>query len=348
MSKFSYRVLLLALLVLITSLFSACSTEPKEPVQVEDDQSILGTFGQIRVFAASEKKGIKAIEAAFKRIQYVEDTMSTSVNDSDVHQINQAAGEASVKVAPETIKVIEAGIKYHQITGGRFNILLGSLIELWGIGKPHQKVPTDVEIDEARKHIDIQQIEITNNKVHLKDSDMLMDLGGIAKGYAVDEAVKVLKDHGVKSGFVNMGGDVYAIGSKPDGSPWYIGVQNPIIGANNSIIRVPLVDRSIVTSGDYERYFVENGERYHHIIDPATGKPSRKQLVSVTILSDKGMDGDALSTAVFVMGLEEGLAFIEAQEGIDAILITKDKEVYVTTGIKDQIEIIDNQFKIAN
>lgn len=348
MSKFSKKSLLLALLVLLVTLFSACSSEPKELVQVENDTFILGTRGQIRVFAATEKKGNAAIDKAFTKIQDIEDTMSTSIINSDVYNINQAAGTSAVKVSPETLEVIQTGVQFYETTGGTFNIVLGSLIELWGIGKDWQKVPTAAEIAESKGNIDIQQLEVSGNKVMLKDAEMLMDLGGIAKGYAVDEAVKVLKANGIKNGFVNMGGDVYAIGTKPDGSPWYIGIQNPIIGATNAIMRMPLVDRSIVTSGDYERYFEENGEHYHHIIDPTTGYPARNELVSVTIISDTAIEGDVLSTSVFVMGLQKGLDFVEGQEGIDAILVTRNKEAYVTSGIKGQVEILDNQFKIVN
>lgn len=345
---------LLALFFCILLVLVGCTTDnpedPKttEPQMVEKEDFVLGTLGKIRVFSDSEDKGNDAIEKAYYRILEIENTMSTSIEGSDINKINKGAGDEAVDVKAETISVIKKGIEYLSITNGTFNIGLGSLIELWGIGKDWQKVPTDAEILQAKAHIDLVNLEIANNKVSLKDSEMRLDLGGIAKGYAVDEAVRVLRENGINSGFVNMGGDVYALGRKPDGSAWNVGIQNPEIGVGGVIAKLELVDQSIVTSGDYERYFVENGQHYHHILDPETGYPTRNELSSVTIISEKSIDGDVLSTSVFVMGLEEGLSFIEGQENIEAVLVTKDKKVYTTSGMVGKVEILDANYELQN
>lgn len=341
---------LLAIFFCMMLLFVGCTTEaPKdssttEAQMVEKEDFVLGTHGKIRVFADSEAKGNEAIEKAFDRIVEIENRMSTSIEGSDINTINKNAGGEAVKAEAETISVIEKGIRYADITNGTFNIGIGSLIELWGIGKDWQKVPTGAEILQAKSHTDLSKLEMTENQVSIKDPEMRIDLGGIAKGYAVDEAARVLRENGINSGFVNMGGDVYALGSKPDGSPWNVGIQNPEIGVGGVIAKIELVDQSIVTSGDYERYFIENGQHYHHILDPETGYPSKNELNSVTIISEKAIDGDALSTAVFVMGLEEGLSFVEAQENIEAVLVTKDKKVYTTSGMVDKVEILDESY----
>lgn len=344
--KYKKMYKLLSILFCLIIFMMGCTTKNSEPQMVEKDDFILGTVGKIRVYADSEKKGLEVINKAYARIADIENTMSTSIEGSDVNNINKNAGKAAVEVKPETLSIINMAIEYKRITKDVFNIGVGALIELWGIGKDWQKVPTAAEIQQAKNHIDLSQLEITTNKVMIKDPDMLIDLGGIAKGYAVDEAAKVLRDNGVTSAFVNMGGDVYAIGSKPDGTAWNVGIQNPAIGEGGIIAKIGLIDQSIVTSGDYERYFVENGVHYHHIIDPATGSPSRNELVSVTIISEKAIDGDVLSTAVFVMGLEEGLSFVEGLENIDAVLITRDKKMYATSGVVDKVEVLDTDYKL--
>ncbi len=337
---------LLTIIFSFVIILTACTPKSTEPVIVEQDDFVLGTVGKIRVYAENDKAGNAAIEKAYARIVAIENTMSTAIEGSDVYHINKNAGEAAVEVKDDTLSVIKKAIDYKELTNDVFNIAIGRLIELWGIGKDWQKVPTEEEILDAKNHVDITQVEIKGNNVMLRDPDMLIDLGGIAKGYAVDEAARVLRENGITSAFVNMGGDVYALGSKPDGTPWNVGIQDPEVGSSGIIAKVGLSDESIVTSGDYERYFIENGVRYHHIIDPETGAPTRNELVSVTILSKKSVDGDVLSTAVFIMGLEEGIRFIEGMEGIEAVLVTKDKKMYATSGAMDRVEILDPEYQL--
>ena len=168
-----------------------------------------------------------------------------------------------------------------------------------------------------------------------------MDLGGIAKGYAGDEAIKIYKKYGIKSAYINLGGNVVVLGTKPDGKPWRIGVQNPRAENGFYIGIVEVADKAVVTSGDYERFFEENGKRYHHILDPKTGRPADSGLISSTIVTDVSMDADALSTAAFVLGLEKGRALVESLEGVEAIFVTKDKEVYVTDGLRNSFTFSD-------
>ncbi|WP_243141136.1 FAD:protein FMN transferase [Alkaliphilus pronyensis] len=345
MTKGVAKTIILILIALV--LLTACGEKELLPFQ-KDEYVLGGIRGRIMIFETTEDKAEKSFRKAYDRVGKIEALMSTTVVGSDVYNINKNAGKAPVEVSTETIKVIDIGREYESITDGAFNIVLGSLIELWGIGKEWQKVPIMEEIQEAKNHIDINSLEVTDATVYIKDANMLMDLGGIAKGYAVDEAAKTLLDNGVKHGFIELGGDIYVIGNKANGEPWYVGIQNPFIGENNAVARIPIANQSIVSSGDYERYFIEDGVRYHHIIDPETGYPTVNQLVSVTIVSDSCIEGDILSTAVFVMGLEKGLDFVESLENVEAALITKDRDVYVTSGMKDIIEIRDNSFTIKD
>lgn len=342
--KLKYLILFVTV-SLITTLLAGCGETKLEQADMED--FVLGTFGSMRVFASSTKKGEAAMEKAFERINEVENKMSTSIEGSFIQQINQLAGKEAVEVDDDTLFVIKEALNYEDVTQGTFNIGLGSLIDLWGIGKEWQKVPTPEEITEVLKHIDINELEIDGNNVFLGDKNMMLDLGGIAKGYAVDEAVKTLKENGIESGFVNLGGDIYAIGAKPDDTPWIIGIQNPVIGSKTVMAKIPVVNQSVVSSGDYERYFIEDDVHYHHILDPETGYPTDNQLSSVTVISEKAIDGDVLSTAVFVMGLEKGLLFLEELENIEGVMITKDKQVFATSGIVDKLEIMDNSYQLV-
>jgi thiamine biosynthesis lipoprotein len=168
-----------------------------------------------------------------------------------------------------------------------------------------------------------------------------VDLGGIAKGYAGDEAIKIYKKHGIKSAYVNLGGNVVTLGTKPDGTPWRIGIQNPRAQNGYYLGTVEVTDKAIVTSGDYERYFEADQIRYHHILDPQTGYPADSGLMSATVVTDVSVDADALSTAVFTLGLEKGMAMVKSLKGVEAILVTKDKEIYITEGIKSSFTFTD-------
>lgn len=350
MFKPVYKRKLFVLFILITLLLTSC--KEKTPELLKENQFVLGTLGQINIYSPSVKKGNEIIAKAYQRINEIENIMSTTIVDSDVYKINKNAGIQPIEVTEETLEVLKEGMKYHKLSNDTFHIGLGTLSELWGINKPSDenlspKIPTLEEIEIAKKHIDLKNLEINNDKVFINDTNMHIDLGGIAKGYAVDEAVKLLKAEGIESGFINLGGDIYVLDAKPtDGTSWKMGIQRPEIGATDVIAMVELTNRSIVTSGNYQRYLEEYPE-YHHILDPATGYPATNELTSVTIISDSSMEGDALSTAAFIMGLDEGMKFIENRPNAEGIFITKDKKVYITPGIEEKFQILDDNYKLT-
>lgn len=341
--KKNKSIVILTLMLALLFILSGC--KPQNLRLVKEVEFVLGTLGQIHVYSESEKQGTQAIKNAYTRIRNIENMMSTSIEGSDIFLLNEYAGDQQVNVDQETLYVINRGLLYYDLTEGDFNIALGSLINLWSIGKDTARVPSHEEITEAMKHTNISDISIDNQTVIIKDANMRIDLGGVAKGYAVDEAIKVLRSEGITSGLVNLGGDVYALGNKSDGTPWNVGIQDPELGSG-VIGSVPLVDKSIVTSGDYERYFMEGDVRYHHIIDPKTGYPVQNNLRSVTIISDLSIDGDVLSTAIFIMGVDKGMALIESLDNIEGIIITSEKEIYASSGIKESIKISDNRYKL--
>ena len=176
---------------------------------------------------------------------------------------------------------------------------------------------------------------------------MAIDLGGIAKGYAADEAIRIFRQYGIKSALIDLGGNLYALGTKPDGKPWKIGLQNPFGTRGDIFATLHVVDKTLVTSGTYERYFVQDGKRYHHILDTSTGYPVENGLMSVTIISDSSIDADALSTTVFALGLKDGMELVERLKQVDAVFVSTDYKLYTSSGIKQyDFQIVNNKFKI--
>ena len=185
-----------------------------------------------------------------------------------------------------------------------------------------------------------------NLTAKLEEEGMKVDLGAIAKGYAADEVARVLKESGVEHAIVNLGGNIMTLGGNPNGNPWRIGIQDPFNPRGDFLGVVFVKDQTVVTSGTYERYFEENGKKYHHILNPATGYPIENNLHSVSIITDKSIDGDGLSTAALLIGLEEGVKLIESLEHVEAIFITSDKKVYISSGLKNNFKIIKPEFKL--
>lgn len=275
------------------------------------------------------------VKQAFAEMEKLEAILSRHLIDSEVSRINSQAGEW-IDVSESTLEVIELGVEYGTLTDGAFDITVGGLISLWGFGTGEYKVPTDEEIAAALKTVDYRRVEIDKAKKRVRiPAGTVLDLGGIAKGYIVDEARRFLAQNRMQRAIVNAGGDISVIGSRPDGTPWRVGVQNP---DDPSQIRwvIPLQNNSVVTSGDYQRYFVQDGERWHHILDPRTGYPARG-IRSVTIVTEKAAVADALSTAVFVLGLERGSALVEKLPGVEAIIVTSDDDVWISSGLAESI-----------
>ncbi|SDZ28157.1 thiamine biosynthesis lipoprotein [Proteiniborus ethanoligenes] len=305
---------------------------------------MLGTLVKIKLF---EPQPEELFEEAFNIIEDIENKMSINIKESEVMEINKNAGKAYVKVSPETYFVIKKGKYYSEISNGKFDISIGPLVKLWGIGQEGATVPPQKEIDEAISMIGYKDILLNESEqsVMLANEGMIIDLGAIAKGYTADVLAEFLRSKNINSGIIDLGGNVLALGAKDGKYPWSIGVQNPFDQRNKSIGVLKVIDKTIVASGVYERYFFESGKRYHHILDPFTGYPVENELMSVTIVADTSIDADGLSTTVFALGIENGMKLIEGLNGIDAIFVDLDKNVYVTSGLKDTFTIDNDEFK---
>lgn len=320
------------------------------------NKDIFALDTQIKIKVFGDRKAKKAMDNAIDRIKEIEDHMSPTIEESDVVKINQAAGVEPVEVHKDTFYVIQKALDYGERTDGIFDITLGPIVDLWGITSDHPKVPTDEEIEEKLSLVDYKKVILDEDKmtVFLKDKGMAIDLGAIAKGYAADEAARILREAGVDHALLNLGGNVITIGGKPDGSPWRIGLQDPRAketGEDHFAI-VEVANATIVSSGDYERYIVEvyekTGERYHHIFNSKTGFPAQSGLMACSIITNSSIDADALSTILFIMGYEEGFKAVEAMGDVEAIAVTLDKDVHISEGLKNALIPSNDQYRIMD
>ena len=305
----------------------------------------LGTVCSVTLFDHARDSVYRDI---FFRIHEIENRMSVNIPSSDISRINAAAGLEPVQVNDDVFKVIERAVHFAQLSGGAFDPTVGPLVSLWGINTDNPRVPSRKEIDEVLPLINWQDIELDpiTRSVFLKCPGMALDLGAIAKGYAADEAAAIVKKSNVKSAIIDLGGNIIISGEKRNKSLWKVGIQNPINNRGDIIGIVQITGGTVVTSGVYERFFEYEEKHFHHIFSPAQGYPASNGLLSVTIISNNSMDADALSTAVFVLGFEKGMALIKTLMGVEAVFVFEDQTVRTTPGAK--FTLMDKALKIIN
>lgn len=307
---------------------------------------LMGTIVNLTVYQDIDES---IFSGAFDIVKDIESKMSLNIDGSEIDNINKNAGISPVEVSSDTFNVIEKSIYYSGLSDGKFDISSGGLVKLWDIGGENARVPSPEEIEKELSLIDYRDIVLdkSNSTVMLSNPQMMLDLGGIAKGYAADRVADYLKSNGVEKAIVDIGGNLFLLGYNQDESPWSVGIQNPFSESRNEYIGVfKTSDASVVTSGVYERFLEADGVRYHHILDPDTGYPSENELMGVTISCKDSIDADGLSTSVFLLGLERGMELVESLDGVEAIFVTESKDIYLSSGIDDRFEIKDTNFKI--
>ena len=317
----------------------------------------MGTRFELELWAANDKKAQKIYNAVSKELQGLESLLSPYIESSDVSRINASAGDEAVVVDEITYRIIERSLRYSRLSEGAFDISFAALGQQYDYRNNLQ--PDDTNRRRGQQLIDYRQIELSqkpdsNNKVFyvlLKKSGMAIDLGGIAKGFAIDTIAELLLREGIVAAAISLGGDSRFIGDRGTEPlsnkriPWMIGIKHPRANqlpevrsniekeSSAHALRMPLINAAFSTSGDYERYFIDDsGTRVHHIIDTATGQ-SAKEVVSVSIVGEKSIDCDALSTTVFVLGIERGLELIESINGYDAIIIDRQGKIHYSSGL---------------
>lgn len=314
------------LLACLTALsLTACGAPKAQEVSL----FVMDTYMTLSAYGDSAEE---ALAAASREINRLESTLSRTIAASDVSRLN--AGE-TVTVQKETRELLERALALSDETGGAFDMTVAPLVSLWGITSDAPHVPSQEEIDALLPLVGGEHVHMDGSIVSL-DAGCAVDLGGIAKGYASQQVADILQAHGVTSAVVSLGGNVYVCGTKPDGSAWNVGIQDP--ASSGYAATVALTDCFAVTSGGYQRYYVaEDGTVYQHIIDPRTGRPADSDLLSVTVISDDGTAADAYSTALYVMGEQEAVSFWRAHGGFDLILITADGRLLYTPELADTI-----------
>lgn len=330
------NTLCVACIFFVVAFINSCS--PEKQRIFKETRTAFYTIVSITVVSDREDQAKKAIDASFDELDRLATILNFYSDNSEISMINRMAGEKPVKVSSDTINILTKAVNISEMTDGAFDVTVGPLVKLWDI--KHIVIPSKEQIEEKQRLVGYKNIIIDkkNSTVFIKLKGAQIDLGGIIKGYAVDKIVQVLHQHGIKSGVISVGGEIRALGKKPDGTLWTIGIQNPRQkGKDDKVIAtVELSDKAFSTSGDYMQYFIKDGVRYHHLLDPKTGYPA-KQCGSATIIANDNTTTDGFSK-LFILGPGKGLA-VAKEEGFDVLFIDCKGHIVMSDGLKDKLKL---------
>lgn len=308
---------------------------------------VMGTLLSLQAYGPNAET---AFSDTVRRMHEITDRMTINDAGSETLLLKQHAAIAPVELSADTFFVLSRALDYAESTNGAFDPTIEPLVSLWRIGFPDARVPEPNEIDSKLPLVDYSRVQLNEaeSTAYLPVAGMGVDLGAIAKGFAADESRRIMEEHGVKSALISVGGNIYAMGEKPDNTPWRIGIQDPLDSRNRVMATLDVKDETLVTSGGYERYLDAGGVRYHHILDPSTGYPAETDLLSVTIVSKSSIDADALSTSLFLMGRDAALEYAQRDGGFEAVLIDDDLGVYCTCGIQNRLTIVNSNYTLVS
>lgn len=324
------------ILVCLIILCGCSATQIKEEEYLEKTVFAMDTE---MTLSACGKNAHTALEKAEEEIYRLNNALARGSEESEIYAVNANHGG---RVSEETAEIIKTALDISEFTDGAFDITIAPVMDLWGFYTKNFYVPSDAELLQAMKKVNYKNAAIRERNVTLINGASI-DLGGIAKGYLSGRIMDIFRECGVKSGIVSLGGNVHALGTHTNGTPWRVAIQSP--DSSSYICGIETEDKAVITSGGYQRYFERDGIRYHHIIDPKTGYPSDSGVKSVTIISDNAALADGLSTALFVMGAEQGAEYWKTHDGFEAVFLTDDDEIYITEGLVDSY-IGDNEYTI--
>ncbi len=360
--RFFYLILCTALvcpMLLFTGCQNAADTDTaagKEPISISSIK--LNTAVQITIYDSQDKSLLDDCLALCDKYELI---FSRTDEESELYKLNHRISDSAVSnqttetqptpyqingttntwhISEDLAALLSEGLSITKESDGAFDIAIAPLTSLWDFTAEDPKVPDDADIQNALPLCSSDGVTINGQDIILPSDDIQFDVGAIAKGYIADRLKDFLVKKGVNSAIINLGGNVLCIGSKPDGTPFKVGIQKPFADRNETEAVMDITGKSVVSSGIYERCFKQNGKLYHHILNPKTGYPYDNGLISVTIISDQSVDGDALSTTCFALGLDEGLKFAE-KKGVQAVFITEDYELHYTDGFQDEIKVTD-------
>lgn len=322
---------LTALLIFASLLLSGCSGWKDGRNRVYTD-TLFDTAVRIEILDGTDEEVLKGCENICKKYHAM---FSNKIEDSEISRINSAGGNP-VEVSDETVTLLKKAIYYGDLSNGAFDVTIAPVSNLWDFHGETPAPPAPEAVYEAASHVDYRNIFIEDNTVRLLDPYAAIDVGGIAKGYIADILKKYLKEQGVKHAIINLGGNVLTIGNRPDGSDYNIGIQKPFEMTGEPITSVRISDKSVVTSGTYQRYFEAEGKLYHHILDPHTGYPCDNNLASVTVITNSSLTADALSTTCFLLGYDKSMRLIEQLDNVDAVFITNDNKIHYSKNFQNK------------
>lgn len=273
-----------------------------------------------------------------------EDIFSRTKESSELYKLNQGTlpqSNGAFTLSDELAKLTKKGLYYSNLSGGRFDITIEPVSSMWDFVSEEKIVPDTTALQAALPLVDYRNVTLKGNQLQFSKEGMGLDLGAIAKGYIADQIKQFWISKGVKSAIIDLGGNTLCIGGKPDGTPFHIGIQKPFAARSETVAALEIKDKSVVSSGIYERCFEKDGNFYHHLLNPKTGYPYKNSLISVTIISDKSVDGDGLSTACFALGLEKGMELINSLPDVQAVFITDDYELHYSDHFSEELKVLE-------
>jgi thiamine biosynthesis lipoprotein len=308
-------------------------------VTAKRTQMHMGTLVSITAVGRGNDEANEAISAGFQEIKRLEQLLSTWIPSSELSKVNAAAGKSAVKVSLETLVVVRKSLQVAEMTEGAFNIAIGPAVNAWNVSA-EPRLPTSEELAALKPLVDLQYVhtDVWERTIHLEKPGMRIDVGGIGKGYAADQAVTVMKKAGALAGVVALSGDIKTFGRLPDGAAFPVGIRHPRKDGE-IFAEIKLQDEAISTAGDYERFFDKDGVRYHHILDPNTLQPARG-CQSVSVIAKEGIWADGLDTGIFVLGAERGMELVEQLEDVEAIIVDGQGHVLVSSGLRSRVRLL--------
>ncbi len=328
------------LFVVVLSVFIVCygkMQKPEEPITATAFK--LNTVVKVTIYNSQDEK---ILQDALALCDKYEKIFSRTRTDSEIYLLNEGKlpqEDGYYILSEECAELIGKGLYYSELSGGAFDITIEPLSSLWDFTSGEKQIPDPQALVEAQKHVGYEKVELKGNKIRFQEDGMGLELGAIAKGYIADKIKEFLISEGVESAVIDLGGNVLCIGARPDGEAFRVGIQKPFADRNETVATAGIRDRSVVSSGIYERYFEKDGKLYHHILNPKSGYPYENGLTAVTILSDESVDGDGLSTVCFALGLEKGLELINSLPDTQAVFITEDGELHYSEHFEEEVPL---------
>ncbi len=330
-------------LMVIIFILSGCTSPDRG--WSDNKMDFMHTSSEIRVLHQNRSLGREAIEEAFARMVEIEGAFFTQHANSQVSRINASAGISPVSVDDEVRFLVEEGLKHNEFSEGLFHIGLGNLITLWGFNSNQPRIPNTDATSATLETAKIESIQLTGNEIMILERGTSLHLDELAKGYALDEAARILGDFGIDSGLITLGDDVYALGEKPGGNSWHVWIKKPFAPNHEMLGYLEVINLAVTTTGNDTpvNFTDDDAEYYHRVIDPRTGRLVSNDLASVTVISNTGLDGSLYSRTAFIMGLDEGYRYLLEAPGLEGFFITQDNIIYATPGLSGMFHLIDEE-----